>query len=77
MNDLWFIEPHYTENLKILVHNTCDYLTKPYLTINLRKIDNYKGKPPCPRISHGSTVFKDWNKHYLLVIYGGRNDGVF
>lgn len=26
---------------------------------------------------HNTTVFKDWNKHYHLVIYGGRNDTLY
>ena len=26
---------------------------------------------------HSTTVFRDWNQHYLLVIYGGRNDQIF
>jgi hypothetical protein len=26
---------------------------------------------------HNSTVFKDWNKHFNLVIYGGRNDTIY
>lgn len=26
---------------------------------------------------HATTVFKDWNKHRLLVIYGGRNDQIY
>ena len=78
MNDLWLIEPYYRDNEKVLSPNTCDYLTsKPFLSVNIRRIDDYSGKPPCPRISHGSTIFKDWNKHYYLVIYGGRNDGIF
>lgn len=38
-------------------------MIKPTLSINLRKIDDFKGKPPCPRISHATTLFKDWNNH--------------
>ena len=77
MNDLWLIEPNYHENQKILSPNNCEYLTKPFLTVNLKKIENFTGRPPCPRISHGATVLRDWNKHYLLVIYGGRNDSIY
>lgn len=77
MNDLWFIEPNYDENEKFLMPHNLEYMSKPTLALNLKRIDDYKGKPPCPRILHSSTVFKDWNNHYLLVIYGGRNDGLY
>lgn len=43
----------------------------------MRKISNCSGRPPCPRIMHSATVFKDWHKHNHLVIYGGRNDTIY
>eukprot|EP00347_Sterkiella_histriomuscorum_P022130 403331578 len=76
-NDMWIIEPYYNENKKFLNHQTYEYMTKPTLSVNLRKINDFKGKPPCPRISHATVLFKDWNNHNIIVIYGGRNDGIF
>jgi hypothetical protein len=43
----------------------------------MRRISQFSGRPPCPRIFHGTTTFKDWNKHNFLVIYGGRNDQIY
>ena len=76
-NDLWHIEPHYSENEKFVNTQNSEYMSKPTLVVTLTLIDDFKGKPPCPRIQHSATVFKDWNKHHLIVIYGGRNDGLY
>jgi len=75
-NDIWLIEPHYSENETVIQHNTFEFMqhAKHQLSIKIKKISNYGGKPPCPRIMHSALVFKDWNKHFNLVIYGGRND---
>lgn len=77
LNDLWVIQPCYKENEKFLASHTFEYMMKATLGLNIQKIDNYSGKPPCPRIQHNATLFKDWNSHFLLVIYGGRNDALF
>lgn len=78
-NDLWIIQPCIEENEIVFNKSTMDYYSKVkhILGIKLKKVTRFAGKPPCPRIMHGTTIFKDWNKHYLLVIYGGRNDTIY
>ena len=77
-NDLWLIEPYYPENDKVLSSISYEYQTRiPFLSISIKRVDSYSGKPPCPRIYHSACLFKDWNKHNLLFIYGGRNDEIY
>jgi hypothetical protein len=78
-NDLWLIQPHIEENELLLHAFTFEFLphVKQSLSFKTTRLSNYSGRPPCPRIMHSSTVFRDWNKHFLLVIYGGRNDQIF
>ncbi|CDW80498.1 kelch motif family protein [Stylonychia lemnae] len=77
-NDVWFIEPYYKECQQILAENSFEYLDKPTLTLYAKKIENYKGKPPCPRSQHQASYFREAStNYYYLVIFGGRNDSIF
>lgn len=78
-NDLWVIDAHHEENEVVLNKSSLEYIqhNKHVINIKTKKITKFSGKPPCPRIMHCATMFKDWNKHHHLVIYGGRNDTIF
>lgn len=78
-NDLWLIEPHYEENEFALSRVTHEYInaSKNLLSVKMKRLTEYSGRPPCPRIMHSTTVFRDWHKHFHLVVYGGRNDSIF
>lgn len=64
-NDLWLIQPHIEENELVMMQSSFEFLNphKQCLSFKMRRISNFSGRPPCPRIFHGTTVFKDWNKH--------------
>jgi hypothetical protein len=47
------------------------------LGLVLSKIDDYSGRPPCPRTDFQMTHLITRSKEQLLVIYGGRNDAIF
>lgn len=50
-NDLWLAQPDHEYNKEVLSVVDLDFLTdKPTLGMVLRKIDDFSGKPPCPRI---------------------------
>jgi len=49
-NDLWLAQPDYEYNKEVLSVVDCDFVSdRPTLGMTLKKIDNYSGKPPCPR----------------------------
>lgn len=77
LNDLYFISPSHLDNEKNLGQSSLEYAAKPTLAFNVSKVTEYKGKPPCARISHSATMFKDYRKHFYLVIFGGRNDTIY
>lgn len=76
-NDIFLIEPFYFENQKVLSLATGEYAVHPYINLMQQRIVDFKGKPPCPRIQHSATSFKNWDNHFFLVIYGGRNDSIY
>lgn len=76
-NDIWILQPYYHENKRALSDCTYEYLGRPTLNFVLKKLTDFKGQAPCPRIFHQATKFKNWNNHHFIVIYGGRNDSIF
>ena len=77
-NDLWLIEPLYNYNNRLLSSERYEFVTsKPALCLTIDKITDFKGRPPCSRTQSASTVIRNPQKEHLLVIYGGRNDGIF
>lgn len=78
MNDLWFIKPIFDQNVKLLSMHEFQFVSdKPALFVTLKQITEFKGRPPCPRISAASCMIKNICDEPLLVIYGGRNDAIF
>ena len=50
----------------------------PTITLNIVKIKDYNGQPPCPRINSSMIhLSMKGSGHQLVVIYGGRNDKIF
>jgi len=47
------------------------------IALCIQKIDDVRGRPPCPRFSHAATSFKNMTGEFCLVISGGRNDEVY
>lgn len=76
-NDLWILEPDYAKNQETLSANNLHYTSEKKMSFILSQVTDYKGRPPCPRISASSQVIKTPDEEVLLVIYGGRNDQIF
>jgi hypothetical protein len=77
-NDLWLIEPYISENEKMLSSTTCDYVVNPpCISLSISRVVGFKGRPPAPRIQHSAHLFKNWDHHFFIVIYGGRNDSIY
>jgi len=51
--------------------------SEPALCFQISEIKNTTGRPPCPRILAASSVIRNLDDQPLLVIHGGRNDGIF
>ena len=49
-NDLWYIEPLYTYNQRLLSGGKYEYVTdKPALALTIEKVTDYTGRPPIAR----------------------------
>lgn len=48
-NDLWLIAPDYDYNRDMVAVVDCEFVGRSKLGITLQKIDEYSGRPPCPR----------------------------
>ena len=45
------------------------------MAIEISRLDDLQGKPPCPRMQHCAAHYVESNSnHSYLLIYGGRND---
>lgn len=75
-NDLCLLEPDYGYNRYHLTILDCSFYQDLSLGLKVTKIDDYSGKPPCPR-SHFQMVHLVSQSEQLLVVYGGRNDAIF
>ena len=59
MNDLWLIKPACQSNKRFINERDFSYMSKdPELTLNISKINNFKGQPPCPRSQFSMTSVK-------------------
>ena len=73
-NDLWILEPNYEKNKELLDSYNLRYKNEKKVCLKLKQITDFKGRPPCARISASSSIIKTPDDEVLLVIYGGRND---
>ena len=48
-NDLWLVQPDYKYNKVILSVLDCDFISDLEMGIKISKIEDYSGRPPCPR----------------------------
>ena len=56
LNDLWLIRPSYQTNKRFISEHNYQYLGKdPEVTLNISKISDFKGQPPCPRSDFSMT----------------------
>jgi len=49
LNDLWIAVPDYEYNKDMLCIVDCEFVGFQSLGLSIKKIDDFSGKPPCPR----------------------------
>ena len=82
LNDLWLVQPLHSSNKRVMSSYNHEYsgVSKedPTLSLNIVKISDYSGQPPCPRINAQMIHLNiKHSGHQLVVVYGGRNDKIF